>query len=408
MGALVSVVMPSFQSARFLRAAIDSVLSQDHEPLELLVLDGGSTDGSVAILEEYAKTAGPRLWWRSTRDGGQCAAINEGFARARGDVVARLNSDDVYYPGAVRRAVAALAAQPECALVYGEGDLIDEHGAVLARFPETVDFDLWRLAHVADYILQPTVFFRREALFAHGCVRSGEVLDTGLHWALDWDLWLRLGARLPFARVSQVLAASRLHASTKTATGGWARLREILAVLRRHGVRRSSPAGVAHTVTTLARRFRPDDAPVGAEPLCAALPRGLRGMARPMLHAAEYRLRRWLQNAQGWWPDRYLASFGRLWLPHDGAPARLVLRGANLDLADQSVGARLLPRGPRARADRLEPLQPFTLELDVPEGCSPLRVRLACARTRKVGPLDPKLGPRRAGVRLEPPELVRA
>jgi hypothetical protein len=408
MGTLVSIVMPSFQSARFLRAAIDSVLEQDHEPLELLVLDGGSTDGSVAILEECARRAGPRLWWRSARDGGQCAAINQGFARARGEVVAWLNSDDVYYPGAVRRAVAALAEHPECALVYGDGDLIDEHGGVLGRFPETVDFDLWRLANVADYILQPTAFFRRSALFAHGCARTGEVLDTGLHWALDWDLWLRLGARVPFARIDGVLAASRLHAGTKTATGGWPRLREILAVLRRHGVRRSAPAGVAHAATTLARRWRPGDAPVGAEPLCATLPRGLRGMARPLLRSAEYRLRRWLQNAQGWWPDRYLASFGRLWLPHDGAPARVVLRGANLDLADQSIGVRVLPHGPRARADRLAPLQPFVLELDVPAGCSPLRLRVAGARTRRGGVLDPPLGPRRAGARLEPPQLVRA
>lgn len=408
MSTLVSVVMPSFQSARFLPDAIASVMSQDHQPLELLVLDGGSTDGTVEVLQQCAARYGERFWWRSQKDGGQCAAINEGLRRARGEVVAWLNSDDVYYPGAVRHAVAALAAHPECGLVYGEGDLVDEQGRLLWRFPETVGFDLWRLAHVADYILQPTAFFRRAALFAHGCVRTDEVLDTGLHWALDWDLWLRLGARVPFLRIDQVLAASRIHPATKTATGGYPRLREIFAVLRRHGVRRLSPAGVAHAITTLVRRWRPVEAPVATAALVAGMPRGTRGIARPLVAGAERRLRRWLQNAQGYWPDGYLGNFGRIWLSHDGTPARVRLAGTNLDLREQAIGVRVVPRGARARVDRLRPGERFELELAVPAGVSPLRLRVACARTCRVPPLDPELGPRQAGIRLEPPQIVRA
>ena len=127
----VSIVIPSYQQAGYLRTAIDSVLAQDYEPLDVMVLDGGSTDDSVAILESY----GDRIWWRSQKDGGQCQAINEGFRRATGEIVAWLNSDDFYYPGAVRTAVAALVANPEAGMVYGEGDLVDSSGEVIRRFP---------------------------------------------------------------------------------------------------------------------------------------------------------------------------------------------------------------------------------------------------------------------------------
>lgn len=392
---LVTVVVPSFQQARFLRAAIDSILSQDHAPLEVLVQDGGSTDGSLEILRSY----GERIRWRSEKDRGQCDAINRGFRAAQGEILAWLNSDDVYRPGAVRKAVAALAREPQAALVYGEGELIDAEGELLARFPETVPFDLWRLANVADYILQPTVFFRRGPLLASG------LLDENLHYGLDWELWLRIGERLPLAYVPEVLAASRVYAATKTSTGGWRRLRELYAILRRHGVRGPSPAAVAHTVTTVVRKVHPSQGPVSASAVAAELPRGLGALARPLLARAERSLRRWLQNAQGLWRDGFVAGVGHLWLPSDGAPARLVVRGRNLGLAGQIIGLSVGRR--HARTEPLAAGEPFTLQVDVAPGAVPVKARLCCTRLQKVAPLDPALGARRAGFVLLRHELQR-
>jgi hypothetical protein len=393
---LVSIIVPSFQQARFLRACLDSVLTQDYEPIEVLVVDGGSTDGTVDILRSY----GDRIWFRSERDGGQCSAINEGFRRSRGEILAWLNSDDFYYPGAVRRAVEALAANPGAGVLYGEGELVDESGAILWRFPETVPFDLWRLANVADYILQPTAFFRREALFQHG------LLDDHLHYGLDWELWIRLGKKVPFVHVPDVLAASRIHAATKTATGGFRRLREIFGILRRHDVRRASPAAVSHAISTVVRKFRPMEAPVKTDVLLQSLPSPLRSMTRPLLAGAERRLRRWLQNAQGIWPDGFVGSIGRFWLPNEGRRCELVVRGRNLDLREQVVALRT--DRTVGRTQFLAPGETFELRVPVPEGASPVKALVTCARTRRIDPLDPALGPRRAGFVLDERRLIGA
>lgn len=394
MNPLVSIVVPSYQQAPFLRAALESILSQDYAPLEVLALDGGSTDGSREILEGY----GGRIWFRSGPDRGQCHAINEGFRRSRGEIVAWLNSDDFYYPGAVAEAVSALHRAPGAALVYGEGNLVDRDGNVLWRFPETAPFDLWRLANHSDYILQPTVFFRRDALFEAG------LLDEGLHWGLDWDLWLRLGKRAPFARTDKVLAASRIYGDTKTATGGYRRLGEILRILRRHGAGTLSPAAVAHTLVTVARQGCGGAELLTPEVVAGAVPGPLRGIGAPLVARVERGLRRWLQNVQGVWSDGLAGRRGKLWLPSDGRGGRLEVRGRNLDLAGQRVGLRA--GGRRTATGRLGPGEAFALHLEVEPGTVPVRTELRCRRTTEVGPLDPRLGPRRAGCVLEGCRLV--
>ena len=242
---LVSVVMPSFDQARWLAMAIDSVLTQDYAPLELIVVDGGSTDGSVDVLRSY----GDRISWTSAPDRGQAHAVNQGFARARGPILGWLNSDDRYAPGAVAAAVAALARAPEAAFVYGEGELIDEHGAVLGRFPATQPFDLWTLTHLSDFIMQPTVFLRAAR------VREVGGLDENLGYGLDWDLWIRLAQRWPVAFVPRVLAATREYPATKTARGGWQRWRELRAIMRRHGAGRWPPGAITYGLDTLRRRW---------------------------------------------------------------------------------------------------------------------------------------------------------
>ena len=118
---LVSIVTPSFNQARFIRETIESVLAQDYPRIEYIVVDGGSTDGTIDILRGYDG----RLIWSAERDRGQADAINKGFRRARGEILAWLNSDDTYLPGAVSAAVSHLVQHRDCAMVYGDGFLID-------------------------------------------------------------------------------------------------------------------------------------------------------------------------------------------------------------------------------------------------------------------------------------------
>ncbi len=220
---LVSIVMPCFNHAPFVDEAIRSVLAQTYPRIELIVIDGGSTDGSVEIIRRHADRL---AYWASQKDAGQADAINKGFARARGDILAWLNSDDLYYPDAVAKAVAAMG---DAALVYGDAVCIDEHGDFVRYFTEVEPFDGWRLRNCGDFIMQPTAFFRRAAYEKAG------PLDTTLRWCLDWDLWCRLARTGAVRYVPELLAANREHASTKTTTGGGPRLREVMQLHRRHG-----------------------------------------------------------------------------------------------------------------------------------------------------------------------------
>ncbi|MGH7332124.1 MAG: glycosyltransferase family 2 protein [Candidatus Rokuibacteriota bacterium] len=218
----MTVVTPSFNQGRFIRETIESVLGQGYGALEYLVIDGGSSDETLDILKDY----GTRLTWVSEPDRGQASAINKGWRGGRGTIVAYLNSDDTYLPGAVERAVSALRASPEAGAVYGEGYHVDEAGRVLHRYP-TEPFDLDRLAETC-FICQPTVFLRREVVERVG------YLDETLQYCMDYDLWIRVGRVTTFAQVSDFLATTRLHADTKTLGRRAQAHAEILRTVRQH------------------------------------------------------------------------------------------------------------------------------------------------------------------------------
>jgi glycosyltransferase involved in cell wall biosynthesis len=220
----VTVVTPSLNQGHFLRCTIESVLAQDYPNLEYIIMDGGSTDASAAIASEYQS----RLRFISESDNGQTDAINKGFRLASGEILAWLNSDDLYLPGAVSKAVKALTANPSAGFVYGEGYLIDAAGEITRRFPHTQPFDLWRLVHLSDYILQQTCFFRRSALHQTG------PLAESLRYGMDWDILIRLGARFPVVYLPQYLACLREYPAAKTSSGGAERARELHRLLIRH------------------------------------------------------------------------------------------------------------------------------------------------------------------------------
>jgi len=203
----VSIITPSYNQGRFLERTIRSVLEQRRTagPFEYLVMDGGSGDESVAILQRY----GAELQWVSEKDRGQADAVNKGLARATGDVIGWLNSDDIFYPGAIAAAAGFLARRPEVDVVYGNGNHIDENDCVLEPYP-TEDWNYERLKEHC-FLCQPAVFFRRRLVDRFG------PLGVDWHYALDYEYWLRLGkSGARFARIGALLAGSRLHAETKT------------------------------------------------------------------------------------------------------------------------------------------------------------------------------------------------
>jgi glycosyltransferase involved in cell wall biosynthesis len=222
---LVSIVTPSFNQARFLETTIRSVLEQSYPNLEYIIVDGGSTDGSREIIERYADRL---AWWVSERDQGQTDAINKGFARARGEILAWLNSDDTYQPQAIADAVAFLQARPEVGMVYGDANLIDESGLVIGKFPAR-QTDYRRLKRGYVHIPHQAAFFRASIW------RQVGPLDPTFYFAMDYDLWVRI-ARLALVQYEPHWWANfRLHDTGKSVVADDRCWPEMLRVHRRDG-----------------------------------------------------------------------------------------------------------------------------------------------------------------------------
>ena len=203
---LVSIITPSYNQARFLEATIRSVLDQDYPNIEYLVVDGGSTDGSLEIIQRYASRL---AWWVSEPDRGQTDAINKGFGRATGQILAWLNSDDIYQPGAIREAVNYLQANPDVGMVYGDTSFIDEHGSTIGMFPAR-QTDLRRLRQGYVHIPQQASFFRTSFW------RQVGPLDPSFYFAMDYDLWVRLAGVTRLVYYPRLWAGFRLHGDAKT------------------------------------------------------------------------------------------------------------------------------------------------------------------------------------------------
>ncbi len=208
----ISVVTPSFNQARYLEQTLRSVLDQDYPDLEYIVIDGGSTDGSTAILKRYS----PRLaYWCSEPDGGQADAIAKGFQRATGDILCWLNSDDILLPGSLNRVGRYFHRHPRAEAVSGGAFVIDNSG----RPPETAygsytlgvpsTFDRFRFFG-QEGVFQQATFWRKSAYEAVGGI------DPKFHFAMDLDLFTRLARRRRFGRLPRMLACFRLHESCKS------------------------------------------------------------------------------------------------------------------------------------------------------------------------------------------------
>ncbi|MFT3892294.1 MAG: glycosyltransferase family 2 protein [Anaerolineales bacterium] len=220
---LISIVTPSFNQARYLEQTIRSVLEQDYRHIEYIVIDGASKDGSVDIIKKYAvesnsllfenqkQTSGPHEhfihYWVSEKDSGQAEAINKGLSRATGEIIAWINSDDYYLPGAVSAAVKVFEQNPDVVLIYGDMLAVDENG-------QTTNVMKYGQLSLADLLCfqiigQPSVFFRKSALQKAG------LLDTTFHFLLDHHLWIRIAQQGKILHVPQVWSAARYHAEAK-------------------------------------------------------------------------------------------------------------------------------------------------------------------------------------------------
>jgi cellulose synthase/poly-beta-1,6-N-acetylglucosamine synthase-like glycosyltransferase len=218
----ITVVTPSFNQGRFLEETIRSVLGQGYPNLEYMVIDGGSTDNSVEIIRKYQDSL---TFWTCEPDRGQADAINKGWRRATGDILAYINSDDTYHPNALRLVAEAFARDSAIALVYGRCLVIDERGAVIRERPV-------RQASLADVlrwspsIPQPTMFVRRAAVEAVG------FLNPDLHYTMDYDLSIRVGLKYKMQFIPHVLANTRDHPAAKTAIAPLEHVEEGITVAR--------------------------------------------------------------------------------------------------------------------------------------------------------------------------------
>ena len=201
---LVSIITPSYQQADYLDATIQSVLRQEGVTMEYLIVDGGSTDGSQEIIETYADQVD---WWVSEPDQGQAHAINKGFRKAAGDILAWINSDDLYLPDAVSQAVEILSADRDLGMVYGNAVSADQEGRLLNHLKfgdrKVEDFLKFKM------ICQPAVFMRR------GVVEQVGYLDQSYQFLLDHHLWINIARITKIRHVNKTWAVSRYHPEAK-------------------------------------------------------------------------------------------------------------------------------------------------------------------------------------------------
>jgi glycosyltransferase involved in cell wall biosynthesis len=223
--AMISIVTPSFNQGRFIEETLRSVKDQHYSELEQIVVDGASKDETVEILKRYSSAPGwGHLRWISEPDHGQSDAVNKGFRMASGDIIGWLNSDDLYEPGSFARISKIFEENPLVDFVYGDYLIIDETGNTLISKKE-IDFDWEIMLCGLNYIAQPNVFFRRRVFDELG------YLNDALHYAMDYEFWLRAAAHgFQFRHIPATLAACRWHLASKTVSCNRRVEKELLSV----------------------------------------------------------------------------------------------------------------------------------------------------------------------------------
>jgi glycosyltransferase involved in cell wall biosynthesis len=224
----ITLITPSLNQREFIEQTIESVLSQKYPDLEYIIMDGGSTDGTLEIVKGYEG----KLRWISEPDRGQSHALNKGFRIATGEVTAYLNSDDRYEPGTLFQVGEYFARNPQTAWVTGRCRNIDPKGRVtrqaIARYKDFwLPFRSMAVLSVLNYISQPATFWRKRLFEEIG------YFDEHLQFAMDYDFWLRIGKKYPLTYLSKTLACFRIHPASKSGGTDHSQFDEELAIAKR-------------------------------------------------------------------------------------------------------------------------------------------------------------------------------
>ncbi len=217
----VSIVTPSFNQAEFLEETILSVLGQDYPYTEYIIIDGGSSDDSVDIIRQYEDQL---AYWVSEPDRGQTDAINKGCRLATGDIIAYINSDDVYCPLAISKVVNYFMKSPDVSMVYGDALHIDREGALMS-IVRTGEIDLVRYLSNQFYLPQPAVFFKRRVLDEIG------YFDPHYNLAMDKEFWTRVLLNFKGGYLPDFLAKLRIYTEAKSSSQKCKYLEEHLMML---------------------------------------------------------------------------------------------------------------------------------------------------------------------------------
>jgi len=209
----ISITTPTYNQANFLEDTILSVLEQEYPKIEYIIMDGGSNDGSIEIIKKYADRL---AYWESKPDKGQSHAINKGWQRASGDIIAWLNSDDIYLPGALQYVARAFMDHPQAVVFIGACELTDGKRFPIGKRIAPVAIDGEQILKGEDIPAQPSVFLKRQVLDEIG------YLSEDLFYVMDWEYWLRIGLRYGKERVvliNEVLSAFNIWQGGKTQSG---------------------------------------------------------------------------------------------------------------------------------------------------------------------------------------------
>lgn len=227
----ISLITPSLNQGKFIEETIRSVLAQGYPNLEYIVMDGGSTDNTLEVLERYST----RLKWISEQDDGQTHAINKGFRAASGDILAYLNTDDLLLPGTLLKVAHLFMEYPQVMWVTGQCRITDEDNREIRKLVTAYKNLLLRLRRPAlllmtDYISQPATFWRASLLSDMGFP------DESLHYVMDYEYWLRLYAKYPPVFIPEYLAAFKIHPRSKTTSTAHKDIfvEEERAIIQRH------------------------------------------------------------------------------------------------------------------------------------------------------------------------------
>ena len=391
---IVSIVTPSFNQGPFIRATIESVLSQNYPNLEYIVMDGGSTDETASIVKDYAS----RLTWISEKDRGQSHAINKGFRMARGDIVSWLNSDDIILPGAVRTAVQAFREHPDAGAVYGEGFCLDRDGTVTGRYRWTEPFNLWKLIYLSDYILQQSAYFRRTVLYEVG------LLNEDLHYTMDWDLFVRIALQRHIHYIPEYLGCIREYPEAKSFSGGAIRIREIRQMLRKQTGMLFPPGYITYGLETYKQ--------IWCDWIERHTPPGLGKTARAVLRIACNLLIERASHAQGWHADGSIDATVKLMVSPPRGKA-IILEGEvrrsprklTMAIKGHRSSVLLLAQGPFRHVLQVPAsMQSRPIHLRIRNGWNPFRgdkcVRLTSVRFEDTNGTDS------SGNRTAPPALA--